>query len=93
MKKLLFKLILLWEELFGPLLWSTRWANYQTYRQLLGGYWGLWEINWGPPFKMWYPSPCEHFPRLPLTTSTEPILTESYPVNQKYIHRLFGEKS
>jgi hypothetical protein len=81
MSWLFFKIILLYERLIGRETWSTYWSNYQGYRKALGGKWGLWEIDMGGPlgtFRIWWPSPCEHFPAPCLANSTEPLEVEDH---------------
>ena len=60
---------------------DSHWER-QGMRKALGGRWGRWEINMGSHvmgiFKIWWPSPCEHYPAPPLATSTEPLETEEW---------------
>ena len=64
--------------LLGRPDWSNSHWERRGMRRAIGGRWGRWEIKWGMPFKMWWPSPCEHYPAPPLANSTEPLETEHY---------------
>lgn len=67
------------KEWRGQPLRESQLTEYRGYRRAIGGFWGQWEVKLiGSPFKMWIPSDCQHYPRPPLTTHTEPLETEAY---------------
>lgn len=75
-----FVLCLYW--LCGHPEWSEKHWERKGMRRALGGRWGRWEFRWlgkdEDCFKMWWPSPCEHYPPPPTATSTEPLETEEW---------------
>lgn len=77
-------MILIWKplvrlkQLLRHPLTESRFTEYRGYRKAVGGRWGLWEADLHGLFKIWLPSACEHFPRPPLVTHTEPLKTEDY---------------
>ena len=78
--------VLLVYRLLGHPEWAERHFERQGMRRAYGGRYGRWEVNmgrvWGAgvwgSFKIWLPSPCEHYPPPPCVTSTEPLEIEEW---------------